>query len=149
MNHQKTRLVKTAVVIILLSGAAGVSYGSGTHAGGHDKKASMSHWSAPPEAMKQINPVKADSMSISTGQKLYSRLCADCHGQKAEGNGPSASSLSKKPTNLREMAGGHADGDFAWKIREGRGDMPAWGEELERTEVWHLVNYIQSLASKP
>lgn len=43
------------------------------------------------------------------------------------------------------MAGGHPDGDFAWKIKNGRGEMPAWEEDLEEIEVWHLVNYIQSL----
>ncbi len=147
MNHNRVRLVKAAFLIMLLCGITAVAQGSGSHEGGHNKKAAMSHWSSPPEAVKQVNPVVADSVSISSGGKLYSQLCADCHGKNAEGNGPEAASLSQKPTNLRAMSGGHADGDFAWKISNGRGDMPAWGEELESSEIWYLVNYIQSLSS--
>ena len=147
MNHNKIRFVKAAFLIILLFGIAGVAYGSGSHEGGHNKKTAMSHWSSPPEALNQVNPVAADGTSISSGAKLYSQLCAGCHGENADGNGPAASSLSKKPTNLRAMSGGHTDGDFAWKISNGRGDMPAWGEDLERTEIWHIVNYIQSLSA--
>ncbi len=147
MNHNRIRLVKTAFLTMILFGLGGLAYASGSHEGGHNKKAAMSHWSSPPEALKQVNPVAADSVSISSGEKIYAQLCAGCHGKSADGNGPAAASLSRKPTNLRAMSGGHADGDFAWKISNGRGDMPAWEEELDRTEIWHLVNYIQSLSS--
>jgi mono/diheme cytochrome c family protein len=41
------------------------------------------------------------------------------------------------------MSGGHVDGDFAWKIRNGRDEMPAWGEELDDAEIWNLVSFIQ------
>jgi len=132
---------------MILFGVGGLAYAGGSHEGEHHKKATMSHWASPPEALKQVNPVAADSVSISSGEKLYAQLCAECHGKNADGNGPAASSLSQKPTNLRAMSGEHADGDFSWKISNGRGDMPAWGEELDSTEIWHLVNYIQSLPS--
>ncbi len=147
MKHSRIRLVTTAFLTMVLFGAGGLAYAGGAHEGGHHKKTTMSHWSSPPEALKQVNPVAADSMSISSGENLYVQLCAGCHGKNADGNGQDASSLSQEPTNLRAMSGGHADGDFAWKISNGRGDMPAWGEELDSTEIWHLVNYIQSLSS--
>jgi len=147
MNYYRIKFVITVSLMLLLFGAVGIAYGSGSHEGGHGKKATMSHWSSPPEALKQVNPVAADGTSISSGEKLYLQLCAGCHGENADGNGPAASSLSEKPTNLRVMSGGHPDGDFAWKISNGRGDMPAWKEDLDRTEIWHLVNYIQSLSA--
>ena len=43
------------------------------------------------------------------------------------------------------MAGQHPDGDFAWKVANGRGAMPAWKEILSERDIWHVVNYIQSL----
>jgi len=148
MYGTKRMALKAVFVVVLLLVAWKLVYGSGSHKGGHDRKnKNMSHWAAPENAVKQVNPVVADSSSIASGKKLYTRFCMGCHGEKADGNGAAAGSLTKKPTNLRAMAGGHADGDFAWKIRNGRGEMPAWGDELESREVWHLVNYIQSLAS--
>lgn len=50
-------------------------------------------------------------------------LCARCHGHQALGDGPDVAGLPIKPTNLQAMAGRHPDGDFAWKIKKGRGEM--------------------------
>jgi len=47
---------------------------------------------------------------------------------------------------LTVMAGQHPDGDFAWKIANGRGPMPAWKQSLKPNQIWDAVNFIQSLA---
>ncbi|TKB11314.1 c-type cytochrome [Desulforhopalus sp. IMCC35007] len=134
---------KIILLAALLVGSASMACASGSHEGGHHME--EKHWTAPHEAAQQENPVPPDSNSISEGSKLFAELCARCHGPQAQGNGPDASGLSVKPTDLKAMAGGHPDGDFAWKIKNGRGEMPAWEDELEKIEVWHLVNYVQSL----
>ena len=103
------------------------------------------HWMAPPAEASKKNPVDSSSESIAQGKMLYSQYCSSCHGPTAEGDGPAASALNPKPTNLKMMSGHHPDGDFAWKIKNGRGAMPAWDKTLNDTQVWHLVNYIQSL----
>lgn len=138
--------MKKTVLIFLLMGSVGIAYGGGTHQGGHHLKDENAHWQAPQEAIVQVNPIPADSDSVERGRLLYIELCSRCHGGNALGNGPDASSLSTKPTNLKAMSGGHADGDFAWKIKNGRNEMPAWGEDLENEEIWDLVNYVQSLS---
>ena len=71
--------------------------------------------------------------------------CASCHGVNADGNGSLAINLHTKPTNLRMMAGMHSDGEFAWKIANGKGAMPAWKGVLSETEIWNAVNFIQSM----
>jgi len=104
------------------------------------------HWMSPKaEAMKK-NPVASSSKSIAKGSQLYQTNCAVCHGANAEGDGMAGMMLNPKPANLRAMSGGHPDGDFAFKIREGRGSMPAWKNTLNEKEIWHLVNYIQNLS---
>jgi mono/diheme cytochrome c family protein len=138
--------VKKAVIIFFFLGSIGVVYAGGSHKEDHHQKAANAHWQAPQEALNQVNPVPADSNSIESGKNLYVELCARCHGENAQGDGPDTSSLSIKPTNLQAMSGGHVDGDFAWKIRNGRDEMPAWGEELDDAEIWNLVNFIQSLS---
>ena len=103
------------------------------------------HWMAPSAEASNKNPVDSSSRSIAQGKMLYGQYCSSCHGPDAEGDGPAASALNPKPTNLKMMSGHHPDGDFAWKIKNGRGAMPAWNKTFNDTQVWHLVNYIQSL----
>lgn len=111
----------------------------------HSKIKNMDHWAAPKDESARENPVKMSSESILAGAELYQSNCASCHGKSSEGDGIASASLSPKPANLRAMAGTHPDGDFAYKIKTGRGAMPGWGNTLSDTEVWHLVNYIQLL----
>ncbi len=111
--------------------------------GGHDH--GNGHWAAPQDAAKKTNPIKNDDASIERGAKSYNMLCVSCHGIKAMGDGPVAASLNPKPTNLKAMSGGHADGDFAWKIANGKGAMPPWKEILDENQIWDLVNFIQNL----
>lgn len=103
------------------------------------------HWSAPEKAALENNPVNATPDSIEKGRHLFMKNCTACHGKDAKGKGPASSGLHPAPANLVKMAGHHPDGDLAWKIRTGRGDMPGWEKRLTETEIWHLVNFIQSL----
>lgn len=105
----------------------------------------MAHWMSPAAEQKRPNLVEASQASIKKGAQLFQKNCVSCHGANAEGDGPAGMALIPKPTNLRAMSGGHPDGDFAWKIKNGRGPMPAWGSILDDRKIWHLVNYIQSL----
>jgi mono/diheme cytochrome c family protein len=139
-------MMKIIFLLAALLGSVSMACAGGSHKGGHQMKGEKDHWTAPKDAIQQLNPVPLNSNSISDGFKLFTELCARCHGDQALGDGPDGATLSTKPTNLKAMAGGHPDGDFAWKIKTGRGEMPAWKDELEEQEVWNLVNYIQSLS---
>lgn len=103
------------------------------------------HWMAPPEAMHRRNPVPANSASMQRGRELFREHCAVCHGPQGRGDGPSAAGLNPKPVNLAAMAGHHPDVDYAWKIENGRGAMPAWKGTLGENQIWDLVNFIQTL----
>lgn len=103
------------------------------------------HWMAPAESARRMNPIPADSASRERGRKLFEANCASCHGPTGRGNGPIAARLETLPADLAAMAGQHPDGDFAWKIANGRGPMPAWKGMLTENQIWDLVNYIQSL----
>lgn len=114
------------------------------------KKASpekTSHWTAPETEGKNLNPVLMSAASILRGRYLFMANCANCHGSRADGKGPDASEMDPRPTNLKVMAGHHSDGDLAWKIKTGRGDMPGWEKVLSENQIWDLVNFIQNLKS--
>ncbi len=108
--------------------------------------AAAAHWMAPEEAARRPNPVAADRESLERGSKLFKTNCASCHGPGGRGDGPAGAALDPKPADLTAMAGQHPDGDFAWKIANGRGPMPAWNGRLSEKNLWDLVNFIQSLA---
>ncbi len=152
--------MKKILLTILVASSMTSIYAEGSHKGGHgeeDKPHGHSeggtggnhgvgpHWASPKEAAAKPNPIKSDAASIDRGKKSYFQYCASCHGAKAMGDGPAAATLNPRPTNLKAMSGGHPDGDFAWKIANGRGAMPAWKGLLKESQIWELVNYIQSL----
>ena len=88
----------------------------------------------------------ASAASIAQGKKLFQANCASCHGAQGKGDGPAGAALNPRPADLAAMAGQHPDGDFAWKIANGRGPMPAWKGTLKENQIWDLVNYLQSRA---
>ncbi len=104
-------------------------------------------WEAPAAAAARKNPVDADAASIQRGKALFMENCTACHGSDAKGDGPVAPNLTPPPANLVEAAGEDPDGDFFWKIENGKGPMPGFKNRLSEKQVWDLVNYIQSLKS--
>lgn len=77
-----------------------------------------------------------------TGQSLYLRHCAACHGITGEGAGPLASSLRTPPadlTRISERSGGNFDDAAVMAIIDGRRvvrehgprEMPVWGAVFE------------------
>jgi len=119
----------------------GMAHEHGEHAG----MQGASHWNAPAEAATLINPVAADTASIKRGRAIYAMNCIVCHGTGGRGDSPVAATLDPKPADLVVMAPMHPAGDFFWKIKNGRGPMPAWKDTLDENQIWDLVNYIKSL----
>ncbi|MFT5657434.1 MAG: mono/diheme cytochrome c family protein [Gammaproteobacteria bacterium] len=111
----------------------------------HSMMKNMSHWMAPKAESATKNPIKLSEKSVIAGQKLYAANCVSCHGVTGEGDGPTGAYLKPKPANLKAMANQHPDGDFAYKIKVGRGAMPGWDSSMSDTQVWHLVNFIKYL----
>lgn len=125
---------------------------AGNHVGEHGTETSSSnvdHWVAPATEAARTNPIRITVGSIARGERTYQKNCSSCHGVGADGNGMGGMMLNPKPADLRAMSGFHPDGDFAYKIREGRGAMPAWKNVLGDSQVWNLVNYIQTMDRHP
>lgn len=100
-------------------------------------------WQAPKMAAKLKNPVNRSAASVETGKELYLQSCSHCHGSKLTGNSPTAEEFQVKPPNLIKRAKHHSDGDFFWKIQNGKGEMPAFKGELSDIEIWHIINFMK------
>ena len=103
-----------------------------------------------PEAQKLKNPIPSDAASIEEGRKLFQRNCASCHGPAGKGDG-SMALAGGTPSNLTDETWDHgsSDGEVFVVIRDGTtSDMEPYKDRLTDKQMWHLVNYIRSLASK-
>jgi mono/diheme cytochrome c family protein len=109
----------------------------------------------------------ADESVEAAGKTRFMESCAVCHGPQASGDGPYASLLNKKPTNLTLLAknnGGEFPFSAVFDSIDGRGpngahgtrDMPVWGshwksgtalgaETAVRGRILETIIYLRSI----
>ena len=71
------------------------------------------------------------------GRVLYTRYCGACHGIEADGRGPVASFMLRRPTDLRRLGdryGRPLDADRVARFVDGRDEVPAHGPRV--MPVW-------------
>jgi mono/diheme cytochrome c family protein len=92
-------------------------------------------------------PTAANAADVTsmTGQQVFLRYCASCHGSDARGTGPAAAALRTPPPDLTRIAdryGGSFPDDWIYQSIDGRAlvgahgtrEMPVWGTELWRVQ---------------
>jgi mono/diheme cytochrome c family protein len=90
-------------------------------------------------------PLQVDKALLQLGQKKYSIVCAQCHGQLGDGNSVVAENMGLRlPPSLLELADRPA-GHFYTAINEGYGVMPSFSGELNTQERWAVVAYVRAL----
>ena len=116
----------------------------------------------------QRSATAAASTNVQAGAATFRLYCAVCHGETGKGNGPSASALHPRPSNLTTIA--RRNGSFpAERVsRTIRGADPVVAHGTEGMMVWNsffladangdavkadqrvtnLVDYIQSIQAK-
>ncbi len=104
-----------------------------------------------PSAQRLENPVASTPASIAAGRRTYVTLCARCHGPSGKGDGGGAGG-GGQPADLTDEVWDHgsSDGEIFVVLRDGTSvDMEGYGERVSETDLWHLVNYLKSLAAAP
>jgi mono/diheme cytochrome c family protein len=99
---------------------------------------------APENDAKRENPIKLTNESLVVGKELFVELCSSCHGLNGTGLKHQETGLSKDTPHLPTRLSTHSDGDFHWKIKNGKGEMPSFSDELTDTEVWHIINFLKA-----
>ncbi len=118
---------------------------------------------------KTIEHTTVKPTSAASGAEMYKTYCAVCHGTDGKGDGPAASALKARPTDLTQLSKSN-EGKFpALKVTaairgegdvaaHGTKDMPVWGslfwnmshghEGEVQQRVANLTKYIESLQEK-
>jgi mono/diheme cytochrome c family protein len=102
-----------------------------------------------PEAARLTNPVLQTPESIAAGAQTYQRYCRSCHGINATGG--SGSDISPPAPDLTGTTWKHgsSDGEIFFVIKNGvppELSMEPWGDRIDDTNIWNVVNYLRSLA---
>jgi cytochrome c len=109
-----------------------------------------------PKTLK--NPIAATTESLSSGKRLYERFCVECHGPAGHGDGETSKKLAAagepRAPDLTDDKWDHGstDGEIFMDIRDGLGStMKGLNGKpgISSEDIWHLVNYIRSLAALP
>lgn len=119
------------------------------------------------------NSAIAEGWAAQTGEDLYKRFCASCHGTGGHGDGPVSKSFPTSIPDLTKIAA-RSDGTFPTQrvhefidgrrfvVAHGTRDMPVWGmafwlevgadpkaNETVNTIIDRLVSYIESIQREP
>ncbi|MFN8061266.1 MAG: c-type cytochrome [Vicinamibacterales bacterium] len=105
-------------------------------------------WTIPPTAAEEKNPVQPTEKVLTAGKKIFTEQCQRCHGVAGKGDGPDADP-DYRPDDLSDMkrADRNPDGVMFYKVWNGRAKpkMPAFKNDLTKTEVWTVVLYAKTL----
>ena len=116
-----------------------------------------------------VSSAQGADYAASSGEELYRRFCASCHGVEGRGDGPVAASLRVEVPDLTRIASrarGMDPRERIVRVIDGRHIigahgtrlMPVWGEDLARLEIGNpdaerstqiligrLADYVSSL----
>ena len=97
-----------------------------------------------------LGAAPASTADANTGQALYKKRCAVCHGQGGAGDGPMGKFLKPPPPSFADASrmGGVSDEQLTKVISEGKGRMPSYSGQLSPDDVQNVLAYIRSLAGK-
>ena len=93
------------------------------------------------------NPIPPTQESVAAGMLLYQENCQLCHGATGMGDGPGGAGLNPPPADLTIHVPLHPDRALFEFIQQGVPGtaMAPMSDKMSEDEIWHLVNYIQTL----
>jgi len=92
--------------------------------------------------------------AILNGERIYQRLCYNCHGRQGKGdNNEYMESIGHKPADHTDLAAMQrlSDAEFFLALRDGVKDkrgwftMPPWTSVLTPAEMWDVITYVRRL----
>jgi mono/diheme cytochrome c family protein len=108
-------------------------------------------WVVPAEYKTLKNPLLSTDSNLSSARQIYRDECAQCHGERGQGDGPEARSHYPLPADLTDA--GHMatvkDGEIFYQITAGRRPMPSYKNRLTQAQRWQLVLLVRSFSQPP
>jgi mono/diheme cytochrome c family protein len=92
--------------------------------------------------------------AILNGERIYQRLCSNCHGRQGKGdNNEYMESIGHKPADHTDVVAMQrlSDTELFLALRDGVKDkrgwltMPPWASVLTPAEMWDVITYVRRL----
>ena len=91
------------------------------------------------------NPLAVTTANLEEGKVLYTRFCAPCHGEQGDGQGLVGQKFKGVPSYSAGRVATLPEGHIYHVIENGRGRMMPHGSQVNPTERWKIVMYVQQL----
>lgn len=76
---------------------------------------------------------------------LFRASCASCHGVNGRGGGPGLPAGTQVPDLTDAEVQGRSNAELARVVREGRGLMPGFGQQLNERGIEAIVGHVRTL----
>jgi mono/diheme cytochrome c family protein len=105
-------------------------------------------WIVPEEYKSLKNPLPPSESNLNAARQLYADECAQCHGERGQGDGPEARTHYPLPADLTDakLLVNVADGEIFYQITQGRRPMPSFKNRLTQDQRWQLVLLVRSFS---
>ena len=102
----------------------------------------LDEWIVPDKEKNNLSIKTFDEDFALEGQFIYENSCTSCHGNPGKAD---YSIMSPTPGDIiSRRFQRQKDGELFYKIKKGKGAMPAFEDALSQEEIWNLVAYIRS-----
>ncbi|WP_187261772.1 c-type cytochrome [Pontibacter beigongshangensis] len=91
------------------------------------------------------NPLPYTSANLAEGKILYSRFCSPCHGESGDGQGLVGQKFKGVPSYTAGRVASLPAGHIYHVITNGRGRMRPHDTQVNPTERWKIVMFVQQL----
>lgn len=84
---------------------------------------------------------------VERGRATFVRMCSGCHGMNGTGGGMPALNQQTPPRDLTDptFQAERTDEQLAFVVRNGKGNMPAFGVTLTAEQIQELIAYVRTL----
>jgi mono/diheme cytochrome c family protein len=82
-------------------------------------------------------------LAADRGGQLYMQNCWMCHGKRGKGDGPAASAFPTESPNIVGTLGAKKKDKMARVILDGRGDMPAFSQVMDRQDAKRILLWLE------
>ncbi|MEW6468122.1 MAG: cytochrome c [Bacteroidota bacterium] len=94
------------------------------------------------------SPIPGTPEVLGQGKALYSKFCAQCHGESGGGDGLVAGKLPGPPPAYSGALKDLPEGKMFWSVHYGKGLMGPHAPLLTTEERWKIIRYVQTLQGK-
>jgi mono/diheme cytochrome c family protein len=95
--------------------------------------------------LELVNPVPANTETLTRGKFIYEVFCLQCHGSGGDGDGQLIPKYPNPPSFLADKLIMMKDGQMFHAMTLGKRDMPPHASQIDSVDRWKIIRYVREL----